>query len=133
MRPKALLGVHQYPKAVMKLVGRAAIAFCLGILARHFYTAVIKFILLDASSKMRLHMAFHLGSDGWICMVSFMQAPTAAYGFRITVQKWLILVRLLLGEIPERTEFEQEGLKDQLKPYLQLTQTVRIGDLNAFK
>ena len=49
------------------------------------------------------------------------------------MQKWLILVRLLLGEIPERTEFEQEGLKDRLQPYLQLTQTVRIGDLNAFK
>ncbi len=61
------------------------------------------------------------------------QAPTAAYGFRVEVQKWLILVRLLLGEIPERTEFEQEGLKDRLQPYLQLTQTVRIGDLNAFK
>ncbi|KAK9834634.1 hypothetical protein WJX74_006246 [Apatococcus lobatus] len=61
------------------------------------------------------------------------KAPTAAYGFRVTVQKWLILVRLLLGEIPERTEFEQEGLKDRLVPYLQLTQTVRVGDLNAFK
>ncbi|KAK9863142.1 hypothetical protein WJX84_002498 [Apatococcus fuscideae] len=61
------------------------------------------------------------------------KAPTAAYGFRVEVQKWLILVRLLLGEIPERTEFEQEGLKDRLQPYLQLTQTVRIGDLNAFK
>lgn len=32
-----------------------------------------------------------------------LQAPPSARGFRITVHKWLVLVRLLLGEIPERT------------------------------
>lgn len=38
---------------------------------------------------------------GCTCMA--MQAPGAAVGFRVAVQKWLALVRLLLGEIPERT------------------------------
>lgn len=38
------------------------------------------------------------------------QAPPAALGFRVEVQKWLVLVRLLLGEIPERTGEGGDGI-----------------------
>ena len=31
-------------------------------------------------------------------------------GFRVIVSKWLVLVRLLLGDIPERSDFDQDGM-----------------------
>jgi len=37
-----------------------------------------------------------------------------------------------MGEIPERSIFRQKGLRTPLKSYLQLTQAVRVGDLNSF-
>jgi 26S proteasome regulatory subunit N3 len=49
------------------------------------------------------------------------KAPTAARGFRIQCNKWAIIVRLLLGEIPERTVFMQKGMKAALTPYFELT------------
>eukprot|EP00898_Chlorokybus_atmophyticus_P006198 jgi/Chlat1/657/Chrsp103S01055 len=55
-----------------------------------------------------------------------------ALGFRIACNKWAIIVRLLLGEIPERTLFMQSGMKTALKPYFDLTQSVRVGNLEAF-
>lgn len=61
------------------------------------------------------------------------KAPKIAHGFRVMVNKWLILVRLLLGEIPERTDFTQTGMRQALLPYFELTQAVRSGDLAAFK
>ncbi|KXZ51995.1 hypothetical protein GPECTOR_10g1017 [Gonium pectorale] len=64
---------------------------------------------------------------------SLRRAPTIAHGFRITVSKWLILVRLLLGEIPDRTEFAQPGMSAALQPYFELTQSVKAGDTIAFK
>ncbi|KAK9819846.1 hypothetical protein WJX72_003182 [[Myrmecia] bisecta] len=60
------------------------------------------------------------------------KAPMIAHGFRVTVNKWLALVRLLLGEIPEHSEFQQQGLQEALAPYFELTQAVRCGDLNTF-
>jgi hypothetical protein len=45
----------------------------------------------------------------------------AARGFRIQCNKWAIIVRLLLGEIPERTVFMQKGMKEALIPYFELT------------
>ncbi|XP_047049638.1 probable 26S proteasome non-ATPase regulatory subunit 3 [Lolium rigidum] len=61
------------------------------------------------------------------------KAPTAARGFRIQCNKWAIIVRLLLGEIPERTVFMQKGMKAALTPYFELTNAVRVGDLELFK
>jgi len=61
------------------------------------------------------------------------KAPeNGAIGYRITVHKLLCIVQLLLGEIPERSMFRQPKLEGPLLPYLELTQTVRVGDLNAF-
>jgi len=60
------------------------------------------------------------------------KAPTSALGFRVTADKWLILVRLLLGEVPERAEFAVPGLSQPLQPYYEVTQAVRRGNLDAF-
>jgi len=49
------------------------------------------------------------------------KAPIAALGFRIQCNKWAILVRLLLGEIPERSIFTQKGMEKALRPYFELT------------
>ncbi|XP_074279117.1 putative 26S proteasome non-ATPase regulatory subunit 3 [Silene latifolia] len=61
------------------------------------------------------------------------KAPVSARGFRIQCNKWAVLVRLLLGEIPERTLFMQKGMEKSLRPYFELTNAVRIGDLGLFK
>ncbi|AES74064.1 putative proteasome component (PCI) domain, 26S proteasome regulatory subunit [Medicago truncatula] len=61
------------------------------------------------------------------------KAPVAARGFRIQCNKWAIIVRLLLGEIPERTVFMQKGMEKALRPYFELTNAVRIGDLELFR
>lgn len=60
------------------------------------------------------------------------KAPAKARGFRIQCNKWAAIVRLLLGEIPERTTFMQPGMKKALQPYFELTNAVRIGDLALF-
>lgn len=61
------------------------------------------------------------------------KAPTnTALGFRICVQRLLIVVQLLMGEIPERSVFLSDGMKKALEPYLQITQAVRRGDLAVF-
>ncbi|XP_043708720.1 probable 26S proteasome non-ATPase regulatory subunit 3 [Telopea speciosissima] len=61
------------------------------------------------------------------------KAPVAARGFRVLCNKWAVIVRLLLGEIPERTVFVQKGMKKSLRPYFELTNAVRIGDLELFR
>lgn len=60
------------------------------------------------------------------------KAPSSALGFRVAASKWLILVRLLLGEVPDRIEFALPGLGSALEAYLKLTQAVRSGDLVTF-
>ncbi|GKE21112.1 probable 26S proteasome non-ATPase regulatory subunit 3, partial [Tanacetum coccineum] len=52
------------------------------------------------------------------------KAPIAALGFRVQCNKWAIIVRLLLGEIPERTVFMQKGMEKALRPYFELTNDV---------
>lgn len=56
----------------------------------------------------------------------------AAIGFRQTVQKLIVVVELLLGDIPERQIFRQTSLRRSLAPYFQLTQAVRLGNLQRF-
>lgn len=56
----------------------------------------------------------------------------AAVGFRQTVQKLLVVVELLLGDIPERQVFRQGSMRHSLAPYFQLTQAVRMGNLQRF-
>jgi len=59
-----------------------------------------------------------------------------AFGFMKAVYKLMVLVQLLMGGIPERSIFNGGNhvpVRDALKPYLQLTQAVRAGDIAAFQ
>ncbi|KAL9261474.1 putative 26S proteasome non-ATPase regulatory subunit 3 [Drosera capensis] len=60
-------------------------------------------------------------------------APAAARGFQIQCTKWTVIVRLLIGEIPERTIFMQTGMTNALMPYFELTNAIRIGNLDEFR
>jgi 26S proteasome regulatory subunit N3 len=61
------------------------------------------------------------------------KAPTnTGVGFRIAVQRLLIVVQLLMGEIPDRHVFFTEGIRTELGPYLAITEAVRRGDLVVF-
>jgi len=53
-------------------------------------------------------------------------------GFRITAQRLLVVVQLLMGEIPKRNIFFNKGLKTELASYLAITQAVRRGDLAVY-
>merc|ERR1719433_2653342 len=55
-----------------------------------------------------------------------------AIGFKQIVTKYFVVTQLLMGDIPERSIFRQEGLTHSLKPYFQLTQAVRVGDMKLF-
>eukprot|EP01100_Stratorugosa_tubuloviscum_P001873 TRINITY_DN1425_c0_g2_i1.p1 TRINITY_DN1425_c0_g2~~TRINITY_DN1425_c0_g2_i1.p1 ORF type:complete len:531 (-),score=208.54 TRINITY_DN1425_c0_g2_i1:138-1631(-) len=68
-----------------------------------------------------------------VLMQAIRKAPqNSATGFRLSVNKLLCIVQLLMGEIPQRSTFRQSDLRVALKPYLQLTQAVRVGDLAEF-
>jgi 26S proteasome regulatory subunit N3 len=62
------------------------------------------------------------------------KAPTGtALGFRQAAQKLLVVVQLLMGEIPERSVFRQEGFEHALLPYFHVVAAVRVGDMGAFE
>jgi len=76
-----------------------------------YYLGRIRAVQLDYSNAQK-----HL-------MQALRKAPQhAAVGFKQTVQKLLVTVELLLGDIPERSIFHQAHLKKSLAPYFQLTQ-----------
>jgi len=86
-----------------------------------YYLGRIKAVQLDYSSAHQ-----HL-------IQALRKSPqSSAVGFKQTVQKLTITVELLLGDIPERSTFHQATLKRALAPYFQLTQAVRLGNLNLF-
>lgn len=61
------------------------------------------------------------------------KAPqTTAVGFRQVVQKLLLTVELLLGDIPDRLIFRESAMRTSLQPYFELTQAVRLGNLHTF-
>lgn len=61
------------------------------------------------------------------------KAPTnTGLGFRTAAQRYLVVVQLLMGEIPDRHVFFTKGMQTELAPYLAITQAVRRGDLVVF-
>lgn len=61
------------------------------------------------------------------------KAPqNGAIGFKQELNKWIVLVKLLVGEIPDRSLFRTKELHDVLMPYLRLSQAVRLGDVAGF-
>ncbi|CEM37052.1 unnamed protein product [Vitrella brassicaformis CCMP3155] len=61
------------------------------------------------------------------------QGPKAARGFRLAATKMAIVVELLMGDIPDRSTFNQDELKKSLSAYEAIVQAVRTGDLHSFK
>lgn len=60
------------------------------------------------------------------------QSQTAA-GFLQTAHKFLVVVELLMGDIPERSIFRTPVLRKALAPYMEIVQAVRVGDLQRFQ
>lgn len=87
----------------------------------HFYLGRIKAVRLEYSTAHKN------------LVQALRKAPqTAAVGFRQTTQKLAVVVELLLGDIPDRQIFRQAMLRRALSPYFQLTQAVRLGELQTF-
>ncbi|MFS7955263.1 hypothetical protein Hanom_Chr07g00640581 [Helianthus anomalus] len=60
------------------------------------------------------------------------KASVAALGFRVQCNKWAVIVRLLLGEIPEQTVFMQRGMEKALRPYFELTNVSLFFNLQLY-
>lgn len=60
------------------------------------------------------------------------QKTPAGVGFLQTAYKYLVVVELLMGDIPERSIFRTPILKKALAPYMEIVQAVRVGDLSRF-
>ena len=99
-----------------------------------------------ASAAQTCRYLFYLGhiravqlaySDAKECLLqAARKAPPQprAPGFRAQLAKWLVVVRLLLGELPERAAFRPAGVPESaLAPYFALAHAVRAGDLAAFR
>lgn len=56
-----------------------------------------------------------------------------AAGFLQTAYKFLIIVELLMGDLPERAVFRIPMLRRALASYLPIVQAVRVGDLSLFQ
>jgi len=54
-------------------------------------------------------------------------------GFRLTLYKLTTVVQLLMGESPDRTWFSDKDLQANLKPYFELVNAVRTGQVSAFE
>ncbi|KAH7647786.1 hypothetical protein FG379_000412 [Cryptosporidium bovis] len=52
--------------------------------------------------------------------------------FNLSVQKFSIVVQLLMGEVPDRSIFNTPSLRKGLIPYLELVKAVRSGDMKEF-
>ena len=56
----------------------------------------------------------------------------SAIGFKRIVTKLTIIVQLLMGEIPDRSVFNDAEHRVALLPYFELTKAVRSGDIQAY-
>ncbi|KAE9417078.1 hypothetical protein Angca_006455, partial [Angiostrongylus cantonensis] len=100
-------------------------------LARYlYYQGRIKALQLDYTAAAGIRLVPYLKG---LLRQAMRKAPQeAAIGFKQNVQKWVVVIGLLQGEIPERSIFRQPIYRKCLQPYLELTQAVRTGDLVQF-
>ncbi len=67
-------------------------------------------------------------------MTAMRKAPQEmATGFTQQVQKLIVLVQLLMGEVPDRAVFNQPECRAMLEPYFHLTLAVKAGDYPRFQ
>mmetsp|Transcript_20292 Transcript_20292/g.28004 ORF Transcript_20292/g.28004 Transcript_20292/m.28004 type:complete len:353 (+) Transcript_20292:46-1104(+) len=86
-----------------------------------FYMAVVKAIKLEYSTALS-------------CILqSLREANSHALGFRVIVSKFGIVVKLLAGEVPERSTFFANELNPFLLPYSALVTCVHNGELSSFQ
>lgn len=92
-------------------------------LARYLhYTGRVKAMQLDYSEAL------------WNLQQAMRKAPqNTALGFRISTQKFMLIVHLLTGDVPTRDVFRHPQMQRALRPYLSITQAVRGGDMHKFK
>uniref|UniRef100_A0AC35TUD4 PCI domain-containing protein n=1 Tax=Rhabditophanes sp. KR3021 TaxID=114890 RepID=A0AC35TUD4_9BILA len=61
------------------------------------------------------------------------KAPqNSAIGFKQNVQKWMVVLCLLQGEVPDKAVFRQEIYRNSLGPYFRLANACRKGDVENF-
>lgn len=87
----------------------------------YYYEGLIKAMRLD-----------YIGARSSLSQ-ALRKAPERALGFRIAVTKLFLVVELLNGAIPPRSDFLNAQMRDALAPYLQLTSCVRFGALGRFQ
>jgi 26S proteasome regulatory subunit N3 len=85
-----------------------------------YYVAVVKAIKLDYSEA------------GSCIAQALRKAPEKALGFRTIATKLSLVIQLLSGVIPQRSEFRAKDMRLALQPYLFLTACVRFGELRRF-
>ncbi|GAA5861728.1 hypothetical protein JCM3774_002687 [Rhodotorula dairenensis] len=89
----------------------------------YYYLGRIRAIQLDYTvAHASLLQAIRRGPSDLACAAGFFQHA----------HKLLVLVSLLMGEIPERKVFREPVLRKALRPYLEIAQAVRVGDIQAF-
>ncbi|KAJ5077330.1 26s proteasome non-atpase regulatory subunit 3 [Anaeramoeba ignava] len=87
----------------------------------YYYLGRIKAIELDYSESLQY------------LTQAIRKAPqTGAKGFRLKATKFLCVVQLLMGEIPEKDLFFQKELQHELSPYLEITSASRVGNLSSY-
>ncbi len=65
---------------------------------------------------------------------SLRKAPEkCGQGFKTIVQKLLVIVELLMGELPEIKNFSNSSDLKSMRPYLELIKAVKQGNLETFK
>lgn len=97
----------------------------------HFYLGQVDCVQLNYADSL-----YHLQQ-------ALRRAPqTGAYGFKLSATRWLIVVQLLMGDIPDRSTFKPRfdgdndrnnpELNAQLEPFLRITECVKEGDLGEY-
>jgi len=61
------------------------------------------------------------------------QSGDKALGFKVQAWKFVLIVELLMGDVPERKKFLVKEYRAYLNPYQEVTQAVRSGSLNEFE
>ncbi|CAB3402025.1 unnamed protein product [Caenorhabditis bovis] len=120
---RAYLLNKQYPNAA-QLVNKVAFPenASNNDLARYmYYQGRIKALQLDYSA-----------AAGYFLQAQRKAPQEGAIGFKQTVQKWVVVISLLQGEIPERNVFRQQIYRKCMAAYLDLTHAVRLGDIVKF-
>merc|ERR1712228_115131 len=66
------------------------------------------------------------------------RAPqSGAHGFKIDSTRWLIVIALLMGDIPDtnifKPRFDDESFAESMRPFLEITECVKEGQLKQYE